>query len=208
MTLGTMLCKKGRNSSFFSAPFWLLTGFPDGDGLIHTKEFGRQQFPTRQLIKQRRRNLPCAADLFMRSPNPSGQAKSLPTKEEFESLVERIPWSGCWIWMRCLAANEGRNRYGLMKRGGVKHKAHRYAYQLYRGEIGRGMLVCHSCDIPECCNPEHLFVGTYGDNARDCVAKGRRPKIKDSAPWFPEKMRAVVFANWQRRRGQLPDISL
>ena len=95
--------------------------------------------------------------------------KEPPSKEEFESFVERLPWSGCWIWMRC----DDAKGYGEFKRRQIKRKAHRYSYQLYRGEIPDGLLVCHHCDTPACVNQEHLFVGTYKDNAVDCARKGR-----------------------------------
>lgn len=36
-----------------------------------------------------------------------------------------------------------------------------------------GMLVCHRCDNPPCCNPEHLYPGAPLVNTQDKMAKGR-----------------------------------
>jgi DNA invertase Pin-like site-specific DNA recombinase len=46
------------------------------------------------------------------------------------------------------------------------------------------MSVLHKCDVRNCVNPDHLFIGTQLDNMRDCKAKGR---IKSPVPRFAEK---------------------
>ena len=97
------------------------------------------------------------------------QPKAPPSKEEFESFVERLPWSGCWLWLRSISSTG----YGDFNRNYVHYQAHRYAYELYKGAIN-GMHVLHHCDVRACCNPEHLFLGTNLDNILDSSAKGRR----------------------------------
>ena len=77
--------------------------------------------------------------------------------------------NGCWIWQR------GKHSlgYGCMMFEGRICWTHRLAYTLFKGEIPERKCVCHHCDNPSCCNPDHLFLGTSRDNTKDRHAKGR-----------------------------------
>lgn len=94
-------------------------------------------------------------------------------QERFWSKVNRKD-GGCWEW----AAGRFSYGYGAFKRrvdGAWKQqKAHRLAYEWLVGPIPDGLIVCHACDNPPCCNPDHLFLGTQLDNQRDMIAKGRK----------------------------------
>lgn len=83
-----------------------------------------------------------------------------------------VSQSGCWIWVK------GKNQYGygLIYAKPKKRLVTHLMYERYKGPIQSGMIIMHTCDTPECCNPDHLISGTQRDNMRDCVAKGRSNK--------------------------------
>lgn len=55
----------------------------------------------------------------------------------------------------------------------IRLKAHRAAYIVMVGEIPAKMHILHKCDVRNCVNPAHLWVGTHTDNMRDRNKKGR-----------------------------------
>lgn len=87
--------------------------------------------------------------------------------------VHRCPLSGCWLWMGYLTGRGyghlGRRRHGKK----LDYKAHRYSFEMHNGPIPDGLCVLHKCDVRNCVNPEHLFLGTQADNMKDRDLKGR-----------------------------------
>jgi hypothetical protein len=76
---------------------------------------------------------------------------------------------GCWEW----GGSKWDNGYGRIMVGRKRRKAHRISFLIHNGFLPKGKLVCHTCDNPSCCNPEHLFLGSELDNSRDSVSKLR-----------------------------------
>lgn len=93
--------------------------------------------------------------------------------ERFWSKVDVKGPDECWIWTGAISGGTGYGSFVTAGVGSYKGGAHRIAYQLTYGPIPPGLLVCHRCDVRECVNPTHLFLGTGRDNVLDMVSKGR-----------------------------------
>lgn len=101
-------------------------------------------------------------------------AKMHPSKtvsQRFWLRVEKRGEDECWPWK-----GPTRKGYGFLAVGGTKSSprgVHRISWELHNGQIPDGLCVCHSCDVCNCCNPKHLWLGTPADNAADRKSKGR-----------------------------------
>lgn len=90
-------------------------------------------------------------------------------KEHFEARLMRNSETGCLEW----TGGKLRAGYGRVRVGEKSHLAHRVAFALANGPIPSEQCVCHRCDNPSCCNPDHLFLGSQSENVTDMWKKGR-----------------------------------
>lgn len=85
--------------------------------------------------------------------------------------------NGCRLWTGAI----GGRGYGVLSLSTRQVYAHRASYALHCGPIPAGKIVCHKCDVRNCINPDHFFLGTHRDNMLDKVAKGRGGYVKGDA---------------------------
>lgn len=90
-------------------------------------------------------------------------------EDKLDKYCTPITETGCWLWTGCT----DKDGYGITNANGASIKAHRAAYEIANGEIPDGLIICHTCDISSCVNPNHLYAGTYKENSNDMVARGR-----------------------------------
>lgn len=100
------------------------------------------------------------------------------TRNRIIDKVEPEPYSGCWIW---IGGYTGGSRE-VQKRPAMHINRRmdfvsRISFEVFRHPIPERLSVLHKCDSPFCVNPQHLFLGTSGDNMKDMSRKFRgRPR--------------------------------
>ena len=105
------------------------------------------------------------------------------------------PPRGCREWTRY----KGPKGYGrVLIAKGYRTSTNKVAWVLTYGPIPAGLLVCHRCDNPPCCEPTHLWLGSPAENSADMVAKGRSHR---GLKLTPEQAGAIRERRAQGERG-------
>lgn len=94
------------------------------------------------------------------------------TEQRLFQNIAKDEISGCWEW----TGAKDRKGYGRVNNPGGSGLVHRALWSMKRGEIPKGMMLCHHCDNRKCCNPDHLYAGNHADNVRDMVKRRRFEK--------------------------------
>jgi hypothetical protein len=87
--------------------------------------------------------------------------KGLDPEARFWPKVDRQTEDACWNWTAAVF----RGGYGLFRKDGRNHLAHRFAYELAKGSIPEGLHLDHLCRNRACVNPAHLEPVTNRVNA-------------------------------------------
>ena len=102
---------------------------------------------------------------------PKGSGTITPPEQRFwAKVVKGVAPDDCWGWSGAKRKSDG---YGAMKIDNKTRRSHVVSYEIHHGPVPAGMLVCHRCDNPQCCNPRHLFLGSHKQNTQDMLVKGR-----------------------------------
>lgn len=117
--------------------------------------------------------------------------------------------NGCWIYSGAKDADG----YGMFWFNGKTKGAHQFsAKALGKHILKKGDQVCHRCDTPSCCNPDHLFVGSTQDNTADRDLKNRTAKGSNvgTSVYNEEIIKSIKDAYNTRKhyRGIIKDLSI
>jgi len=98
-----------------------------------------------------------------RSPAPAEQNFTVRIDKEGPVPTHKPDLGPCWLWKGAPHNAKGYGRFDINRQ---RYLAHRYAYQLWRGDLVDGMEIDHLCRNTRCVNPHHLEQVTSEEHAR------------------------------------------
>ena len=119
-------------------------------------------------------------------------------ENRFWSRVERS--QGCWEWIGARSSAG----YGVTSKVGRWMLAHRLSWEIANGPIPAELYVLHHCDNPPCVRPDHLYVGTAGDNLRD--THSRHPTYSASVAAIDKRTTGELSPNAKLTERAVQDI--
>lgn len=115
-----------------------------------------------------------------------------------ESRVDKDDADGCWPWTGGLDPH-GYPQLGFRPRSAHALKGHRMALELSLDRrLTAAECALHTCDNPACCrvHPDHVRLGTRGENMVECHEKGRGSR----PPRRSERLTVAQHEEIARRR--------
>lgn len=112
---------------------------------------------------------------------------------------------GCFEW----TGMRDKNGYGMISVNGDSRRVPRVVMWLLAEMPLMGELpVLHHCDNPPCWNPEHIYVGTYSENTRDAVRRGRIQARQGSRSSQAKLNEEIVYGIKTRLRAGEPQAQI
>lgn len=122
-------------------------------------------------------------------------------RAKFWSRVDIGRAGACWLF----TGPKDKWGYGDLQWERKHVQAHRLAWKLLRGDPGE--LDClHRCNNPACCNPEHMYLGTDLENARDRVAADRHARGERARHKLDDKTVREIRKQFVRINGRKSNI--
>jgi len=128
-------------------------------GICSIRECGRPHYGRTYCLRHWQR--------WRKYGNPTGRSESRIVGDRdarFWSKVVRHGPTECWPWVGTISGGYGVFRLGNRFAGNTG--AHRFAYEMLRGPIPKGLHIDHLCQNKRCVNPAHLEPVTLAENVR------------------------------------------